>query len=576
MIEIKNLNFSYDDNTPVFTKLNLTIPTGQFITILGHNGSGKSTLSKLLTGLTKPKDGTIHINGAALTEENLQELRKNISIVFQNPNSQLVASTVEDDIAFGLETRQIAPDDMQKIVKKYINKVGLKGLEKREPHHLSGGQKQRVAIAGALATGTNILIFDEATSMLDPAGREEITKLIKEIATSKNKTILNITHHFDEAVFADRVIVLDNGKIILDGTPEQVFKQQKVLEAAKLGIPFVTKMALALGFDETYIHEHELIKTLKARTKGRALLPDESEIQQNNVALKTDIDSKSKSTLIKFNAVSHSYQINTPFEAQALHDVNLEINAGEILAIIGRTGSGKSTLIEHMNALLLPTSGTIQILDRKIRAGQKFKELKDIRSKIGIVFQFPEYQLFEETVLKDIMFGPLNYGQSISVAEISARKAAKTVGIDDELLTQSPFALSGGQMRRVAIAGILAMEPDVLLLDEPTAGLDPNGAYEIMKIFSALHRNHNTTIVLITHDMDLVSKYANKVVVMNSGKIVLEGSTHNILKQGSTFKNHGLFMPTIPRIFSKIIDDKLSPDEPMPLTLEDFINRFQM
>ncbi len=222
---------------------------------------------------------------------------------------------------------------------------------------------------------------------------------------------------------------------------------------------------------------------------------------------------------ITFEKVGHIYGLNTPFQYEALKDVDLSIEEGKMTALIGQTGSGKSTLVQHLNALLLPTSGKVVILDRTIEAGSQPKQLKSLRGQVGLVFQFPEYQLFEETVLQDVAFGPKNFGVSEEEAKEKARKALKEVGLSKEYEERSPLELSGGQKRRVAIAGILAMDPDVLVLDEPTAGLDPKGTEEMMGLFARLQKQGNKTVIIVTHDMEQVYRYCDNVIVMKDGHV---------------------------------------------------------
>lgn len=225
---------------------------------------------------------------------------------------------------------------------------------------------------------------------------------------------------------------------------------------------------------------------------------------------------------IAFEQVSHIYSDGTPFRYQALYDIDLTLKEGKITAVIGQTGSGKSTLVQHLNALLLPSSGTVYVLDRKIEAGSRPKGLKSLRKDVGLVFQFPEYQLFEETVLKDVSFGPRNFGVSEEDAAKKSLEVLKLVGIDPSYAERSPLELSGGQKRRVAIAGILAMDPSVLVLDEPTAGLDPQGTVEMMKLFKRLNQEMHKTILIVTHDMEQVYNYCDEVVVMEHGKVKLQ------------------------------------------------------
>ncbi|WP_423363180.1 energy-coupling factor transporter ATPase [Mycoplasma sp. P36-A1] len=228
---------------------------------------------------------------------------------------------------------------------------------------------------------------------------------------------------------------------------------------------------------------------------------------------------------IKIENLIYTYGINTPFEYKALKGINLDINNGDYLAIVGKTGSGKSSLIQHLNAILIPTSGSLKINEYTITNDDKKTSYKPLRKVVGVVFQFSEYQLFEESIIKDVMFGPQNFDVSEEEAHKRAVKYLKLVDIDEDIFEKSPFNLSGGQKRRVAIAGILAMEPDVIVLDEPTAGLDPQGIIEIMSIIETLNKEHNKTIVLVTHDMDVVYDYAKRVILINDGKIMYDDST---------------------------------------------------
>ncbi|MER1998661.1 MAG: energy-coupling factor ABC transporter ATP-binding protein [Lysinibacillus sp.] len=255
---------------------------------------------------------------------------------------------------------------------------------------------------------------------------------------------------------------------------------------------------------------------------------------------------------IKLQQVSYAYAQGTPFEKKALYDVDLTIQSGTYKAIIGHTGSGKSTILQHFNGLLKPTSGQVVIGDRTIVAGKKQKNLKPIRQKVGIVFQFPEHQLFEETVLKDIMFGPMNFGVSAEEAEKRARELVKLVGLSDGVLEKSPFDLSGGQMRRVAIAGVLAMQPEVIVLDEPTAGLDPRGQKEIMDMFYELHKKQGLTTILVTHSMEDAARYADEMTIMHEGRAVLTGTPRELFADEQTLKQFRLELPRIVRFQHKL------------------------
>ena len=278
---------------------------------------------------------------------------------------------------------------------------------------------------------------------------------------------------------------------------------------------------------------------------------------------------------IKFESVNHIYNANTPMERRALYNIEFDVPKGQFLAIIGHTGSGKSTLIQHMNGLLKPSSGNIKVGDKVIKSDDKNRDLREIRQHVGLVFQFPEYQLFEETIERDIIFGPMNYGVSEEEAIRRAHDVIQMVGLDIEMLGRSPFNLSGGQMRRVAIAGILAMDPDILVLDEPTAGLDPRGQFEIMEMFYKLNKEYGKTIVLVTHDMDLVAKYAEEVIVMNKGVLTIKGTPKNVFKQVDLLRTCGITLPIPSQNYYKLLE-RLNVDvDNLPLTEEELIGQVE-
>jgi energy-coupling factor transport system ATP-binding protein len=266
--------------------------------------------------------------------------------------------------------------------------------------------------------------------------------------------------------------------------------------------------------------------------------------------------------------VEYRYQANTPFERLALRDVTIDIPSGTYLAVIGHTGSGKSTVLQHLNGLLKPTKGSVTIGDTVIMAGEKKKSLKHVRQKVGIVFQFPEHQLFEETIEKDICFGPMNFGVSEEEAKERAKAVIKQVGLSEDLLQQSPFDLSGGQMRRVAIAGVLAMEPDVIVLDEPTAGLDPRGRKEIMNMFYDLHKERQLSTILVTHSMEDAAHYAEQIVVLDNGEVYKKGTPGEIFSSPEGLMELGLDVPEVIRFQRRFEDTFQLKLDKICLTME--------
>lgn len=275
---------------------------------------------------------------------------------------------------------------------------------------------------------------------------------------------------------------------------------------------------------------------------------------------------------ITFQEVEYRYSAGTPFERLAIQDVNLNIKQGVFMALIGHTGSGKSTILQHLNALLQPTKGRVIIGDRTIEGGKKEKNLRGIRQKVGIVFQFPEHQLFDETVEKDICFGPMNYGVAEEEAKQRAKRLIKEVGLPEDVLQKSPFDLSGGQMRRVAIAGVLAMEPDVLVLDEPTAGLDPRGRTEIMDMFHHLHKKEKLSTILVTHSMEDAAKYADEIVIMHKGQVQRIGDPESIFSNPAELLELGLDVPQVVKFQYQLEQQMNIKFEKTYLTLEELTN----
>ena len=275
---------------------------------------------------------------------------------------------------------------------------------------------------------------------------------------------------------------------------------------------------------------------------------------------------------IKIEHLSYIYNMNQPIQYDALNDINATIADHDFIAIIGHTGSGKSTLIQNLNALLIPTSGKVIVDEYIIQRKIKIKNIKQLRKKIGIVFQFPEYQLFEENVEKDILFGPKNFGKSKDEAKELAIKAAHLVGINDDILDRSPFTLSGGQMRRVAIAGAMAIDPDILILDEPTVGLDPKGKDELMNLLVKMHNETHKTIIMISHDMNIVASYAKRILVMDQGKLIYDGNKEELFTDEEFLKAHNLDLPVISTIAKGLKAKGLINYDKLPLTKDELYN----
>ena len=551
IIEVKDLEFeykNYDDDgnetesNKVLKGINLSIPKGQFVAVLGHNGCGKSTLAKHFNGILTGSSGKVFINGIDTSdEERIFDIRQNVGMVFQNPDNQLVATLVEEDVAFALENLGVPQDEIRRRVDEALKTVSMYDYREHSPHQLSGGQKQRIAIAGILAMRPDCIVLDEPTAMLDPKGRREVMNTIK-LLNSQGVTIILITHYMDEAAQAQRVIVMDDGKIIMDDEPKKIFSRVDELKACALDVPQVTELMHelrknGLKVSEEILNEEEaLSELLKLGLKGSV---KSDKLPENEKSEEKEIAAEVKNLVYK-------YSVGTPFESTAVDNVSLKVGKGDFIGVIGHTGSGKSTLIQHLNGLLKPTSGEIFVNGKNI--WDKNSDIRAVRFMAGLVFQYSEYQLFEETVYRDIAYGPKNMGLSEEEIDKRVRSAAKSMGISDELLERSPFDLSGGQKRRVALAGVIAMEPEILILDEPAAGLDPKGRDKVLDEIHSYHRESGTTILLVSHSMEDIVKYADKVLVMNHGRLFCYEDTDTVFSRAREIRQVGLDIPQITKL----------------------------
>lgn len=535
--------------------VNLDIEAGQFIAILGHNGSGKSTLAKHLNGLLVPSEGTLWVDNMDTSKEgDIWKIRQKAGMVFQNPDNQIIGTVVEEDVGFGPENMGISTEDIWKRVDESLEKVGMVAYRHHSPNKLSGGQKQRVAIAGVMAMRPKCIVLDEPTAMLDPNGRKEVLQAVRELNKEEGVTVILITHYMEEVIFADHVLVMDQGRIVMQGTPREIFSQVDRLKELRLDVPQVTLLAHELGKAGVdipkgilTIEELTALPWMKERVTlepGRSWSRTDkedsvplSEIKETEPE-KTGVNNKKS---IKLEEVTYTYSPGTVYEVHALDHVNLEISQGEFVGVIGHTGSGKSTLIQHLNGLIKPTSGSVLYEGQDIWS--EGYPLRELRFHVGLVFQYPEHQLFETDVLTDVCFGPKNEGLTPEECKIRATEALEHVGMSEEFYEKSPFELSGGQKRRVAIAGVLAMNPDVLVLDEPTAGLDPRGRDEILSQIAYLHKTRGITVVLVSHSMEDIAKYVGRLIVMNEGKKAYDGTPKEVFSHYKQLEEMGLAAP---------------------------------
>lgn len=554
-VRIKNENNEVIEEKKILDDLNIEVEPGDFIAILGHNGSGKSTFAKHLNALLLPDEGNIYIDGDdTKSVEELWKIREKCGMVFQNPDNQIVGVTVEEDVGFGPENLGVKTEKIWDRIKDSLTKVDMYKYRKKSPNHLSGGQKQRVAIASSLAMKPKCIVLDEPTAMLDPQGRKEVMDIIKSLNENENITVILITHHMNEAIMAKKVVVIDDGKIALQGTPREVFSNVEQIKKLKLDMPQIMELSYELykcgKFDRYDILTiDEFVKEIEeiGNSQNDKDIADKEDAKDKEDANDTedteDTRNKSIEPILSLKNVSLKYEENTSMEVKALDDISLDIYNDEFIGIIGHTGSGKSSLVQVMNGLIKANGGEVTYKGENIQ--DKSFDKKRLHLDVGLVFQYPESQLFEETVLKDVMFGPLNKGMSEEEAKKAAKEALEMLGIGENYYNDSPFELSGGEKRRIAIAGVLAMNPEIIILDEPTAGLDPMSRNNLLNSLKRLQTDKEKTIIIVSHNMEDMANYVERLIVMNDGRVVFDDIKKNVFKYVGQLEQIGLDVPEV-------------------------------
>ena len=482
-VSLQKVRFSYDGGkTWILDGIDLEIAYGQRIAIIGKNGSGKSTLSKIIAGLSSPDSGIVTLCGIKVFETNnvdskaYQKARESIGALFQSPEDQIVTTVVEDDVAFGLENLCASKEFMKQNISNALRAVNMENHRFSDPSNMSGGQQQRVAIASSIATQSKLLVLDEPTSMLDACAKADVNKLFDKLQ-ARGTTIVQVTHKISECKNADRILMLENGKL----------RDVSLLE-----------------LDEFYAEKSPAVIESKRMTENA----EKSNAESKN---KRDSNKASKNAAIEISNLSVSYANS---QNPIIRDYSLSVKAGEIVAIMGKNGCGKSTLAKAICGLIKYDSGSICVNGIKISEKTSKSQMRAVRKNIGYVMQLPEQQLFAQTVFEDVAYGPKNFG--LEGCELRSRvlSALKSLHIE-HLAQKSPFELSGGQQRLAAIAGILACNPKILVLDEPTAGLDFEYAKIVLKILSDLH-NKGVTIIVITHDFSEAKSLGARIVTLDS------------------------------------------------------------
>jgi len=543
-IDLHHVTYSYPaavpDARPALNDVSLEIGEGEYIALVGANGSGKSTLARHLNALLVPDTGEVCVGGLGTRDQaHHPEIRRTVGMVFQRPDDQIIATMVAHDVAFGLENLGVPADEIRARVEATLRAVSLWDDRDRPPHMLSAGQAQRLALAGVLAMRPRCIVFDEATAMLDPAGRRTARRMMRELH-AEGLTIVTITHRMGEVLDADRVVVLDRGSVAMDGTPAEIFSQPDSLNALGLDLPPVIQLARALatslhGLPEGLATPPALVDAID-RLRHRAIAPPTG----------TSAGSGIPSPIIEAHGLGHTYMLGTPFARRALDRAEIAIGDGSAHGLIGATGAGKSTLMQHLNGLLRPQEGVVRVADYDL--GDPRTNLRAVRHLVGLVFQHPEAQIFEQYVGDEVAYGPRLSGLRGLELRSRVRWAMDLVGLDFAAFKDRPtFALSGGEQRRVALASTLALRPQVLLLDEPTAGLDPRARDDLIGRLSHL-RQGGTTLLVSSHEMADIAALTKTVTVMDAGRTPVQGPLAEVFADGEGLAHRGLTQPVVTQI----------------------------
>ncbi len=563
LVRLSHVSLFYEGGITALDDVSLELARGERLCVLGANGSGKSTLASVICGLLAPDEGEVELAGEQVCAEGAPDLeayrraRRSLGLVFQNPDDQIVTSIVADDVAFGPENLGVPRDQIAARVARELHRVAMDDYAQADPARLSGGQRQRVCIAGALAMEPAVLVLDEPASLLDVRGRLAILRVMGRLAAA-GTTLVHVTHFMEEALEADRVIVMDHGRVALAGTPEEVFAQGEKLVELGLEIPFAARLSRRLGLPWT-CDETTLLDAL-GETKGTGSFVSPTHADETNEPVPF------VSPVVSVEHAFFSYGRHV----HALEDVSFEIAPGSSTAIIGQTGSGKSTLLRLLCGLETPDEGRVIVAgnDTTTRRGRRAA-----RGCMGYVMQHPERQLFAETVEKDVAFGPRNLG--LPEGEVARRvtEALELVGLAKRR-DVSPFKLSGGQRRLCALAGILAMKPRVLVLDEPTAGLDPRGRAMLRRVLARL-RERGVTLVQVTHSMEDAAR-ADRVLALDQAQLVADGAPSEVFsrKNERRLTESGLGIPRALRV-ARELERRGWPPLGEPLTTDELVAAIQ-
>jgi energy-coupling factor transport system ATP-binding protein len=541
LIQFDNVTYRHPGTSPAdppaLADITVSIKPGEWVAIVGANGSGKTTFARHCNALLQPTAGKVSIAGLATSDRsNHTRIRSQVGMVFQNPEDQIVSTIIEEDCAFGPENLGVPSPEIRERVKRSLQTVEMYEQRMRPPHLLSAGQMQRVALAGVLAMQPNCVIFDESTAMLDPRGRLEVLNTMRSLH-ERGITVLFISHFMEESARAERILVFNRGRIIFDDSPRTLFKDVELLKRSGLEQPITLQLLKGLReldpilqpLSPDFESSLRLIPSYPGKVHFDLSIPRIEGIP----------------AAVQISHLSHTYLPGTPLEHPALKDVSFEITSGQSHGLAGATGSGKSTLLQHLNGLYRPQSGEVRIGPYAV--SDPSLDIKALRRYAGLVFQNPEIYFFEQYVGDEIAFGPkLLYGREGLRERV--QHAMQLVGLDFETFKDRlTYRLSGGEKRKVALAATLALQPKVLVLDEPTAGLDPASRRNLHATLKGFQRD-GIEMILSSHSMGDIAELAANLTIMSRGRALRTGNTAELFNDAELIAEGALGQPSVVRL----------------------------
>ncbi len=559
MVRARGFSYRYRGrDEPALRDINLEVEEGEFVVIMGPSGAGKSTLCVSLNGLIPHflrgrMEGEVLIRGRSTREGRVGEFAREVGLVFQDFEAQLFSTNVTLEVAFGPENFAVEREEMVRRVESVLGRVRLEGFENRQPATLSGGQKQRLAIASVLAIEPRILCLDEPTTDLDPVGKLGVFEIAGELKERDDVTLIVVEHETEETLDADRIVVLRDGEIIRDRPAREVLRDVELLESSGVMPLQVARFFAELGVPE---EERPLTPEEGIEEFGRRGFSVDGERHRELVEADERREDGYGETLIEVEGLSHRY----PNGVMALEGVDLEVRRGEFLAVLGQNGSGKTTLVKHFNGLLHPTEGSVRVEGEEVEKQGMLK----LGQRVGYVFQNPDHQIFSDTVFDEVAFGPKLRDLGEDEVGERVREALEAVGLKG-YEEEDPFGLTKGERQRVAVASVLAVRPEVLILDEPTTGLDYAEQRSMMDLVRRLNEA-GSTIIAVTHTMWVVAEYAHRAAVVRDGRVVLSGTVREVFSREKELLDASLRPPHITSFGNSLGYPVLTAEEMLKIT----------